>query len=141
MGDMGDIFREWNEAKKEAKSKRLASFNAEYRELFEHLETLEFRQCSPYHFQLKIDGELVNWWPSTGKWSFKNHMYFGTHKDLLGFIKNRTKSLLDKPEIVGKQVTSVIVDEDDPTPPWEDPPDSLVSNNTNDNDDYKEYDT
>lgn len=32
----------------------------------------EVRECSPYHFQLKKDGRLINFWPKRGKFMEQN---------------------------------------------------------------------
>lgn len=77
MGDMGEIFRDWNAHKKERKKERLAAANPEGWTI--HTE---------YHWSRDLNGSRLDYWPSTGKFRYKGKTMFG---GITGFIKKREK--------------------------------------------------
>jgi hypothetical protein len=85
MGDMGIIFRLMTKLKKERKEgnmiknlEYLNSVNANY-EVFNGGYQLNF-YCS---------FGTVAFYPSTNKWVVNGKVYYGTAKNLIGWIKNR----------------------------------------------------
>jgi hypothetical protein len=88
MGDMGDLFRDLDAYNKERKQERLEDAKAasDLPGWIKHTE---------YHWSRMVGANRLNWWPSTGKWSWglnsrnKPAMFFGTRVDLLNFIRNR----------------------------------------------------
>lgn len=48
----------------------------------------EVRQCSVYHWQVRGDGLLLNWWPGKGKWKFpERDTTVGEFKEMLREIE------------------------------------------------------
>ena len=89
MGDMGDLFNDWKEHKKDVRQQRLQKTSELPPE-----QLAGWAKHTPYHWSRILNGEQLNWWPSTGKWSYgkkgrKPAMFFGTQNDLMNFIKNR----------------------------------------------------
>lgn len=86
MGDMGDLFRDWEEAKRQERQQRLEIANA--------ADLPGWTKHTQYHWSRMVAGQQLNWWPSTTRWSWgKKHgkpaMFFGRQDDLLNFIRNR----------------------------------------------------
>lgn len=92
--DMGEMFREWDEAKKQRKRDRFQRFE-DTNEL-EELKSKtgkEIIQKDKYHYHiLDVGGFLINWWPSSNKWQWQKtgKVYQGGFKALVGFIRNRS---------------------------------------------------
>ena len=57
------------------------------------LTKLGFRQCSAHHFQATIDGEVLDFWPSTRKWRYLGETYRGTQRELRTFIEDAPRAL------------------------------------------------
>jgi len=100
--DMSDDFRAWNEERKLAKHRNWTDFQKTHIMMFQLTEG--FRKCSDYHYQMTLNGEVINYWPSTRKWMYQGQKYTGLPTDLLNFIRNRVK-------VSGTTATMVIVDE------------------------------
>ena len=83
MGDMGEIFRAWNESKKAAKEKRLK--NAQ-----DYFPQNEWTIHTEHHWSRDQSGSQLDYWPSTGKWRWKNKTYNGNPGSLSGFIAKRS---------------------------------------------------
>ena len=45
-----------------------------------------FRQCSPSHWQARLPGGLLDWWPSTAKWRWKGRTHQGDAAALAAFM-------------------------------------------------------
>ena len=88
MGDMGDYFREWKEDKKLRKAERLETFEAEWHEIFRNHHVKKFTE---WHYQFELLGKPLDYYPSTGKWRWKNRNYFGQPKNVIEFMKNRNQ--------------------------------------------------
>lgn len=44
----------------------------------------ELRQCDPFHWQLRGDAILMDWWPAKGKWRIADRpLTVGDFKDML----------------------------------------------------------
>lgn len=54
-------------------------------------DTTGFKQCTPWHFQRYVCGQLLNWWPSSRRWQWNGKVYYGDNRALQGFIRNREK--------------------------------------------------
>ena len=96
--DMGEIWREWNNFQKVRKAGNLENFEQVFVETFAKLEG--FRKCSPYHYQFRMNGLLVNYWPSSNRWHVPDlpgttQSFNGTPTDLLNFVRNR----MEKPKL------------------------------------------
>ena len=88
MGDMGDLFRDWDADKKRRKDDRMREARAS--------DLPGWTKHTEYHWSRMLNGQKLNWWPSTGRWSYglhgkRPHMHFGKQDDLLNFIRNREK--------------------------------------------------
>lgn len=67
MGDMGDVFREWNWHKKEKKRSNLKSSTELLKE-----NRIEFESKNGgVHLVINHNGKIVDFWPSTGKYKFR----------------------------------------------------------------------
>lgn len=47
---------------------------------------LGFQICSPWHWQARLPGGRVNWWPSATKWQYGSKIYEGKEEVLVAFI-------------------------------------------------------
>jgi hypothetical protein len=86
MGDMGDLFRDLEADKKLRREERLRHARAS--------DLPGWTQHTQWHWSRLLGGQKLNWWPSTGKWSWgmkgiKPAMFFGRQEDLLNFIQKR----------------------------------------------------
>ena len=77
---MGEVFRELNESTKNKKARRLE----EAQPLAKH-----FTKHTEYHYSTTLNGQRLDWWPSTSRWQYKNEVIYGGVKELLGFLKKR----------------------------------------------------
>jgi hypothetical protein len=89
MGDMGELFRDLDAYNKERKQVRLEDAKAAS-------DLADWHKHTEYHWSRTVAGKQLNWWPSTGKWSWglkgrRPAMFFGTRVDLLNFIRKREK--------------------------------------------------
>lgn len=86
MGDMGEVFREWNEIKKQQKQERYDK------------NMVIIQQCE---FNYRVDQNrtvlfktlkgTVCFYPSTNTFMLKNRVYRGDANNVLGFIRNMSK--------------------------------------------------
>lgn len=86
MGDMGDLFRDWEEVKKQQRVENLEKARA--------ADLPGWTRHTEYHWSRMLNGQQLNWWPSTRKWSYgkKNGrpiIIHGAQEDLLNFIRKR----------------------------------------------------
>jgi hypothetical protein len=87
MGDMGDLFRDWEEMKRQERQQRLEIANAS--------DLPDWTKHTSYHWSRMVAGQRLNWWPSTARWSWgkkkngKPEIFYGRQDDLLNFIRNR----------------------------------------------------
>lgn len=86
MGDMGDY---WREHKAYRKSKGLPA--RAYRpvpkvRMTKAQKEVGFVACSDWHWQLRINGELLDYWPSKNKWQFRGTISEGHWSELADFI-------------------------------------------------------
>lgn len=68
MGDMGEMFREWDRSKKEKKLSNLAFSTKKLIELGVDFES----KAGGVHLVICHNGGTVDFWPSTGKYKFRN---------------------------------------------------------------------
>lgn len=86
MGDMGDIFR----AMKEEKQQRHAANRETALKLREDTRWLFLNGGT--HYQTKVKGKTLNYWPGPNKWHYNGGRYTGTLTDLLNFIAKRERA-------------------------------------------------
>ena len=94
MGDMGDFFREWDEIKKAAKERRLNEANCHFDAI--HNPMPGWTKHTPHHWSHDLCGDRMDYWPSTGKWRWRNCIYRGTPYSTAGFIANREAEVSEK---------------------------------------------
>ncbi len=76
MSDLGELFKAWDDHKKEVKAKRLESTSDE-----------GWSKHTTYHWFRFVDGNKVDFWPSTGMC-----MYKGKRRNINSkFMKNLIK--------------------------------------------------
>lgn len=80
MGDMGEVFRLMTKMKKERRAAKLKDAQPFLSAFKKHTE---------WHYATMLQGEVLDYWPSTGKWRWKYKNYHGTIEDLLNFIEKR----------------------------------------------------
>lgn len=80
MGDMREVFDLMREANKQRKEKNLA--NAEPFLKF-------FTKHTQWHYSTYLNGERVDWWPSTNKWRVSYKNYNGDAVSLMNFLTKR----------------------------------------------------
>ncbi len=68
MGDMGEMFKEWKEAKKEKKLSNLGFSTNKLEELGVSFE----KKNGGVHLVITHNDKIVDFWPSTGKFKFRN---------------------------------------------------------------------
>ena len=89
MGDMGDIFREWNEYKRQAREARFTAAQQVFFDAWTGPPMPGWVKHTPYHWSRVLDGNRMDYWPSTGKWIWRNKKYYGTPYDTARFIAKR----------------------------------------------------
>ena len=67
MGDMAEVFRDWDKAKKEKKKSNLEFSTGKLVELGVEFE----KKAGGVHLVINHDGNTVDFWPSTGKYKFR----------------------------------------------------------------------
>lgn len=83
MGDMGEMFKSWNEIKKQQKQDRYDK------------NMLIIKQCE-FKYQVnqnrtilfKTQNGTVCFYPSTNTFTLKSKVHYGDAKSVLGFIRN-----------------------------------------------------
>jgi hypothetical protein len=83
MGDMGEIFREWNDHKKEVKARNLENAFAG--------GTDGWTLHSSVHWSRVLLGDRLDFWPSTKKFRWRNRTRIGDHQEVENFIRNRER--------------------------------------------------
>ena len=91
MSDASEMWRDWNAATKEKRATQLAES-----------DTTGFIKHTNYHFSQDVAGHRLDWWPSTRRWQYKQHIYYGTADALHGFIRNKIKQTPPEPEAKAK---------------------------------------
>lgn len=94
MGDMGELFRAWNEHKQKAKFRNLSNAKAAL-DVFQEMPY--FTMHTEYHWSLWLDKDdpttRVDYWPSTNKWRYRNRNTQGNVQSFMGWISNRMREL------------------------------------------------
>lgn len=92
-GMTSEDWRDWNEHKKARKRKNFGTFTGDnHAALIEQQTGLVVQQCQAYHYKIRdVGGYVVDYWPSTRKWRYKNKTHFGKVESLIGFINNRQR--------------------------------------------------
>ena len=81
MGDMVETFRAWDKAKKEKRLKNLEISTSRLKELGVSFE----KKNGGVHLIVSHNNYVVDFWPSTGKFKFRNKSNYG--RGLLSLIK------------------------------------------------------
>ena len=90
MGDVGDFWRDVKEARRAAglparrKVRPLAKPPTK-RELRE-FAAAGLHQCSEWHWQIRLGGDLLDYWPSKNKWRWRGENTEGPWKQLRSLI-------------------------------------------------------
>ena len=80
MDDMGDDFR----------AARKYYQNIRYQNLKEaQWLTKDFTCHTPFHYATWLNGDKLDWWPSTSKWRWRGKNYHGSAFNLAGFLGKR----------------------------------------------------
>lgn len=91
MGDVGDHWRDVREYYRERGISRRRHKRPAQKVRFKKThERLGFRQCSEWHWQARIAGDLLDYWPSKSKWRWRGETVTGAFADLEQFIKSKT---------------------------------------------------
>ena len=72
-GDMKDYFDDMKSLKKERKEQRISEFNPD-----------GWTRHGEYHYSKKINGERVDYWPSTNKCQHRGRVWYGAKAYILG---------------------------------------------------------
>ena len=89
MSDMGELFREWKEFKKQAKEDRHGAAQAVFFDAWQGPPMPGWTRHTPYHWSRVLCGERLDYWPSTGKWIWRGKKHHGTPYDTANFIAKR----------------------------------------------------
>jgi len=87
MGDMGDIFRAWDEYKRQVKVDNLAAATTQFSAWEGAMP--DWTRHTEYHWSRPLAGARMDYWPSTGKWRWRGKTYRGTPYDTARFIAKR----------------------------------------------------
>lgn len=82
MSEMGEIFGCIKSATKARKARRLQEFEES------NLGTL-LTEHSPYHKSTTLQGNRLDYWPTTCRWRWKDQNYWGTLNDFINFLDKR----------------------------------------------------
>lgn len=88
MGDMRDEFDALKEYNKERRAKNFAEFKSLEDIL---VEVYHFKRHTEWHYNVMLDCDLLNYWPSSSKWHWRGKTYHGRTRHLLNFLENRKK--------------------------------------------------
>lgn len=91
MGDMGDLYRDWDAFKKAAREERFGKAQALFFDAWQGPPMPGWTKHTPYHWSRDLDGDRLDYWPSTGKWRWRSKGYHGTPYDTANFIAKREK--------------------------------------------------
>ena len=72
MGDMGDVFREWDRQKKERREANLDEFDPD-----------GWTKHTDYHFSQTVAGKRLDYWPSKKKWMYDGKVATGSVEDFI----------------------------------------------------------
>jgi len=89
MSDMGELFREWDAFKKQAKEARHGAAQAIFFDAWQGPPMPGWTRHTPYHWSRDLCGDRLDYWPSTGKWIWRKKRYHGTPYDTANFIAKR----------------------------------------------------
>jgi hypothetical protein len=86
MGDMREYFDALKEYHKERRDKN-------YNMALEHegLRSLEFVCHTDWHWQTILQGDYLDYWPSSSRWRWRGKTSRGTPDSLYNFIMRRTR--------------------------------------------------
>lgn len=88
MGDVGDMYKEWNKLKRIQKNKtRLRNVKA----LKEHGVT--YTEHSSYHFSIPAPKGIISFYPSTSLWFYSNTPH-KQHKGVYSLLKHLNRVIL-----------------------------------------------
>jgi hypothetical protein len=90
MGDMGDDFRFIRELAKDRRASNIQR-NMNY---LNSIEADYEVYNNGYQLNFKTFLGIISFYPSTNKWVVKGKTYYGTAKDLVNWVYNRTKEAL-----------------------------------------------
>lgn len=77
MGDMGDIFRDMREANRQRRERNLKRAQD---------SELPWMKHTDHHWSLELQGDRLDYWPSTQKFRWRGKSYQG---GVEGFIRKR----------------------------------------------------
>lgn len=81
MSDMGDLFREWNEFKREQRDRNLQSAFAN--------GTDGWTIHTPFHWSRRLLGDPLDYWPSKKKFRWRGKNRYGENWEIENFIRRR----------------------------------------------------
>jgi hypothetical protein len=88
MGDLGDYWREHRAYLKSRGIRRGGSRRAAtFVKLLKRHRDLGFEAKSEWHWQTKVDGDLLDYWPSKNKWRWRGETKTAPWPDIAAFIK------------------------------------------------------
>jgi hypothetical protein len=87
MGDMGELFRAWEDYKRDRREKNLENAFAS--------GTNGWTVHTPVHWSRTLLGERLDYWPSKKKFRWRGKNRFGTVEEIEGFIRNRERETDD----------------------------------------------
>lgn len=84
MGDMGELFREWNEVKKQEKEKRRTN----YTNILIENNIKFISKNYGAHLIIDLHGERVDFWPGTNRGKYKDKYFYSAFKWILNKHKH-----------------------------------------------------
>lgn len=97
MGDVGDYWREHREylrskgisrPRGRKPAAKLVDFSKEHAKA-------GFTRFTEWHWQIRVAGDLLDFWPSKDKWRWRNKNYTGNAKAVLEFVQQHSESIHD----------------------------------------------
>jgi hypothetical protein len=90
MGDVGDFWRDVHAARKAAglPARRRVRPRAEApsRQQLRQFAQAGFEQKGEWHWQMRLAGDLLDYWPSRGKWQWRGKISTGPWSELVKLI-------------------------------------------------------
>ena len=80
MGDMGEYFRDLDEHHKERRGKHLLTAEKTFEGFIKHTE---------WHWSMMLDGDRLDYWPTSCRWRWRDKTTRGDANNLVGFIAKR----------------------------------------------------
>lgn len=86
---MGAMFKALRNYHKSRRSNNLNNFEGHARKEIEEELGIKFVKHTEFHYGTVLQGCKLEFWPSSKKWRWKNHTYYGDFQSFVNWYKKR----------------------------------------------------